>query len=92
MKPYYECHITFDGDEGKHITESLGWTYSRIDGDPTLGNGVRQYATIHINTRSPQDVVEQMLLSTADTMRHRGLRITRAKIELVLFDKRYPTS
>lgn len=88
MKPYYECHITFEGDNGEAIVKSLGWAYSRIDGDPVMGKGVRQYAIIQANQRNPQDQVAKLLMATANAMRERGLKVTRIKIELVLFDQR----
>lgn len=70
IKPYYECHITFDGD-------------------PTMGAGVRQYATKHFNTRVPQAQIWDEMQDNKQVLENAGLRVTRCKIEKVLRDERY---
>lgn len=88
---YYECHITMMGDPEvvKAAVERHGWKYSRIDGDPVMGPGVKQYATRHYNERMGHDTVLTVLLETASRIGSvPGIEITRRKTELVLFDDR----
>lgn len=94
---YYECHITCIGNPDKlqSVIESLGWKFSKIDGDPTLGNGVKCYATKHYNKRLSKAEVAWALEATAETIRIAGaslgckFRVLREKIELVIHDVRH---
>lgn len=94
-KAYYECHITFEGDDivGEAVCFKNKWTYSRIDGDPIMGEGVRQYATKHfnVNKRTQASIWEEMQ-KIRKTFESEGLIVTRCKIELVVQDERYGSS
>lgn len=89
MKQYYECHITLR--PRFHLAQdvlNLGWTFSQIDGDPDLGEGVKAYATKHFNTRKRVENVIAELTRTAFALREIGYYVLREKVELVIYDKR----
>jgi hypothetical protein len=89
-KQYYECHITLedDPDKVKIACRDIGWKYSRIDGDPVLGKGLKCYATKHFNYKLDESVVLELLNNAADEMKLSGLKVTRRKVEKVLHDDR----
>ena len=88
-KQYYECHITLEGDPAllKHAVENLKWKFSKIDGDPVMGAGVKCYATRHYNVRWPERDVLSFLHTTAAELAL-NFTVTRKKIELVIYDDR----
>lgn len=91
MKQYYECHITISGmgsTWAERTVKEAGWIYSRIDGDPDLGPGTKQYATKHFNKRKSVEKVIAELQRVALALRLQGLEVLREKIELVIYDKR----
>lgn len=92
-KSYYECHITMLGDPKKvePLVKSLKWKFSAIDGDPTLGDGIKLYATRHYNSRMEQGRVLDELLITATKLEEFGIEVIRRKIELVIYDDRSST-
>lgn len=88
---YFECHVTLQGDKDhiKPIVESTGWTFSAIDGDPNMGDGVKCYATTQLNAtkfdcQQAVNAVEQC----ANVLHAAGMTILRKKVELVVFDSR----
>jgi len=86
----FECHITMKGDRFflERIVKTLkhGWSFSCIDGDPVLGYGVFCYATNHFpSLRDAKFEVGQALMILEDE----GIKPTRAKIEHVIWDKRF---
>ena len=88
-KPYYECHVTFMADKDfKEQVEALGWRYSRIDGDPMLGAGVKTYATKHFNAKLHLDVVVEAVNTAATMLAMKGARVQRVKVEVVVYDIR----
>jgi len=87
---YYEFHITMIGDPTtikKHV-EDAGWKFSAIDGDPSLGDGVKCYATSHMNSKKSAEQALEHLQNTAGVLRSKGCVIVREKIELVIYDTR----
>ena len=92
---YYETHITMIGDpqEIKPVVEMLKWKFSVIDGDPSLGNGVRCYATKHWkSTRNQEDcLVDLRLMAESLEYACRTCKVIRRKIELVIYDDRSRT-
>lgn len=88
-KRYYECHITMSGkpDIAKKITELSGWKFSKIDGDTTLGEGLKCYTTKQYNVKYAlefiTDIVEEVAL---ELQRFGNLKILRSKVELVVHD------
>lgn len=91
MKPYYECHITMLGHtpELEKLVKGFGWLYSKIDGDPNLGAGVKCYATIQLNVgQYTQDQVISILEEIAERLAKEGAKVLRTKVELVVYDNR----
>lgn len=90
MTQYYECHITVEGNKelAEHCIAAFGWKFSAIDGDPSLGDGVKCYATIHYNNRVPLVEVIDRVQSAAKKLRNDGLNVVREKVEMVVYDTR----
>lgn len=87
---YYECHITMVGDPVKirPWVEGLKWKFSCIDGDVTLGDGIKCYATRMFNRRFSQDFVQGQLFKVAAELVSVGCEVIRRKIERVIYDDR----
>lgn len=93
-KKYYELHVTF---KGPSLIEYLHchfepppkpWTYSRIDGDPMFGEGVKQYLTTHCTVdRTIEDLVSNELANAKRWLIARGFTVLRSKVELVVHDE-----
>lgn len=90
---YYECHITILGDPNliRPVVEDIKWKFSYINGDPTLGNGIRCYATALFSDKLSVYKVKQFINSTAAELKNKGLTIVRQKIEKTLYDERTDT-
>lgn len=88
MKQYYECHVTFLSDGIEAPSNPKGWKFSRIDGDPTLGDGVKSYLTRHYPARLGHGQVVQHLNQAARSLSAQGYRVLRLKVELVVYDER----
>lgn len=86
---YYECHITMEvgPKTSKYAVELMGWKFSQIDGDPSLGDGPREYATIHASPNADliHTVVPRMQ-KTAEFLKWLGFNVVRQKVELVMYD------
>lgn len=86
-----ECHITIRCalhriDFLRAYIEESGWSFSRIAGDPLLGDYIFCYATSHFTSeiqshKETHDV--SLLLQSA------GFDVLRRKIERVILDQRY---
>ena len=90
MSQYYECHITIEGDKDlieRRVT-AHGWKFSSIDGDPSLGEGVKCYATTHYNNRIPLMEVIDNVQFVARHYREEGFTVLREKVEIVVYDTR----
>lgn len=94
-KPYYEVHITMEDGHGaalrdriKYLLSSYNWKYSRIDGDPILGDGVKQYATRHYHRRTQMEYVRMQLDLMHLDLERIGAIVVRKKIEAVLVDEK----
>lgn len=93
-KQYYECHITMLGDKDtiRIPVELRHWKFSAIDGDPTLGDGIKCYATRHFNYKLPEEEVLTRLELMANYLRDTcGIEVIRRKIERVIYDDRSST-
>ncbi len=96
-KTYYECHVTIETEHKalvQKVVEKLKWKFSAIDGDPSLGDGVKCYATRHFNARLPADDVVTELHRVAQAIDYgcaNGAKILRRKVELVIYDDRSST-
>lgn len=91
MKPYHELHVTYMDADGATPPEFKGWSHSAIAGDIILGEGRKQYLTMHASGSASQVVLIEGMERVADDLRARGLTVLRTKVELVLYDKRTPT-
>lgn len=93
VSSYYESHITMLGkpEELRPFVETLGWKFSAIDGDPTLGPGVKCYATQHNRVSLSQTVVLSALNVSADWLENQGIEVIRRKVEKVIHDDRSNT-
>ena len=96
LSPYYECHITCEVDKRrplKHIVEQeLGWKFSCIDGDPSLGIGIKCYATQHFRGGRLRDEVILIMDKTAKLLEADGFKVLRQKVELVIYDTKLKRS
>lgn len=92
MKEYYECHITMlarDFAVAEMVTKTTGWTFSKIDGDPDLGEGVKCYATKHFNCdRMTKEEVIGALNDAAHLIACSMIEVIRRKVERVIYDDR----
>lgn len=94
---YYESHHTFDVPQLqaglafdveaqlKYIAEDHGMKFSKIDGDPLLGDKVYGYITCHTPTEAM--MWERWKFLELD-LNFSDLRFIRRKIEHVIFDER----
>jgi hypothetical protein len=88
---YYECHITMEGDKAfiEAQVKAIGWTFSAIDKDIILGDGVKCYATHHYNSvKYTKEEVISKVTHYAHQLRGNGCRVIREKVELVIHDVR----
>jgi hypothetical protein len=89
---YYECHITMEPNAFKEshiqlVVEKLGWKFSKIDGDPALGTGTRYYATANFGKQMGKRAVIAHMSQVAHHLDMGfGLKVVRAKVEVVIFD------
>lgn len=92
MTPYYECHITLEGDPIliKQVVQEYEWKFSRIDGDPVLGAGVKCYATKHFNSslHKEEEVITELRNAAMEFETLYRIPVIRQKVELVIFDSR----
>lgn len=91
FRPYYELHITLEGNPNviKSKVEKNGWSFSAIDNDIVLGTGVKCYATKHMSTMSETDEsIKKYIEWRATELRKEGLTVIRTKVELVIYDSR----
>lgn len=91
---YYECHVTFTTPTG--LDPGIrGWKFSRIDGDPVLGRGVKSYLTRQFKDSRPLREVIDEVEFTAAMLRDSGpeFNVLRTKVEHVCYDsKQLPES
>jgi hypothetical protein len=83
----YEVHITvpaaFDEETISGIAESYYWKFSKIAGDPVLGDAIYFYLTRHRDQYLP---ARADMAHMAETLAAHGIDVLRAKIEHVIFD------
>lgn len=92
-KQYYECHITMLGDPVviRPFVEELKWKFSCIDGDPSLGDGLKCYATYFFNAKLTEQAVINKLQAVGMALRTVGINVIRLKTERVVYDTRRDT-
>ena len=86
MKDYYELHITFVGDGSVPIVD--GWSHSAIAGDIILGDGSKQYLTMHAHRDSALTALVLDMEKVADRLSASGRKVLRTKVERVVYDNR----
>ena len=85
----YEAHITFHGFESsgvKGLTQIVGGKFSRMEGDPVLGDDRYCYLTMH-----SEDVegLKAWMKSVAEMARSHYIYPIREKIEQIIYDHRF---
>lgn len=85
---YYECHITIGPHHlsSRSLVEAMGWKFSYINGDPSFGEGSREYATQHADARINLEDVKAAMDRDAHILRQNGFPVIRQKVELVVYD------
>lgn len=89
---YYECHITCKAENIASIRQHVldgKWLFSKIDGDPDLGPGVKCYATKQLSIVWHETAVIEQLEQFAERLRSKGITVLREKVELIIHDKRH---
>jgi len=82
--PYYEVHITFLGPlKG---TPPRPWKYSRIDGDPVLGKGIKDYLTRQYKGGTEKMLMINDIEIASRRLKSRGHTVLREKIDDVIYD------
>lgn len=86
----YEAHITFMAPKGFQIWTN-GWKFSKIDGDPVLGDGVKCYLTKHFKITNDKHqeacIVAEMRDIQSKIEVFDDVKGTRIKLELIVFDE-----
>lgn len=86
---YFECHVTFTTPTG--LDPGIrGWKFSRIDGDPVLGQGVKSYLTRQFKDSRPLEEVVNEVEFAAAQLRDSGPEfvVLRTKVEHVCYDSK----
>lgn len=88
MSKGYECHLTFTGDSALTAAYHADdrWKFSRIEGDPFLGQQTYCYLTAW---GAYQNILEGEMWTKIEEVKKYGLPLVRAKIEHIIFDRRY---
>lgn len=86
----YEIHITLRPPSDKYAelqyrarAQEFGWKFSKIDGDPVLGDAVWHYLTTHRHSKA------DALTALKHMAAHFPGLVVREKIELIVYDTRY---
>ena len=86
----FECHITVQVKDAAIATDVAGalhWKTSEIKRDPVLGDASHFYLTTHSDAA---DVMQARMCLCVSTLTDFGVRVIREKVELIIFDARYP--
>lgn len=83
----FECHLTFSIGFAASVQSYAhdGWKFSKIDGDPVLGDKVFCYLTAYDD--NIVDMLNRMNAKAA-FLQQVGVPVIRKKIELILVDER----
>lgn len=83
MKEYWEAHVTF------YSQKELGyptWKFSKIDGDPVLGKGIKMYLTKQFKGSVPIESILEEMRGVTKHIWDSGAESFRRKVERVVFD------
>jgi len=86
----FECHITVQClmhriDFLRSYIETYGWSFSRIAGDPLLGDFIFCYATNHFDKETD---AHKHTMMVSEYLIKEGFDVRRRKIEKVVLDQR----
>lgn len=89
----YECHLTFEAKWAKQIEEAsdaltqagVPWKFSKIDGDPILGENIYCYLTKH--SENGWSMIEEVPLVMNFTI----VEPIRVKLEKIMYDTKTGT-
>ena len=82
----YECHITCNRDDHsivQNVGEPAGWKFSKIDGDPLLGQKVFCYLTRH---HRDFEALKSLMQAMTSALKIVGVEVVREKIEHIIYD------
>lgn len=89
----YECHITLEipanlRDTFKQTLKDhfSDWHYSAIDGDQTIGAGVKVYASRHYPANKNIDNIFMDMQTVGLKLSSLGYNVIRKKIEIIVYD------
>lgn len=82
---YYEVHITLVTDK---IPDLKSWSYSKIDKDIVLGEGVKSYLTKHFTKHKTVEEITLELEQAKEELIQKGFTVLRTKIESVIYDSK----
>lgn len=92
---YYECHITLNESDPEQIQDlenalnRVEWRFSKIDGDPVLGKGIKCYGTRHYNYNlNKPDAIIQTVENCGMWLKSIGYNVVRTKVEIVIYDNK----
>lgn len=89
-----ECHITLDKPEqfrnAELLGRSMGFHFSKIDGDEVMGPGVKGYLTRSSDAEF-KDQFEDKLTDMCTVLEANDVRWSRRKIEHIVLDERNDT-
>ena len=83
MKKYYEAHVTFNSTNEIYYPT---WKFSRIDGDPILGKGIKMYLTKQFKETVTLQANQEEMSVVSQHVYFMGGQPLRTKIELVVYD------
>jgi hypothetical protein len=87
----YECHITMlgDADQIEQVVNGTDWHFSKIDGDPVLGVGVKCYATKNYKkSEMSLDNCVSTMETVAESIKEQHIEVVRMKVEEIVYDRR----
>jgi hypothetical protein len=92
--PKFEIHLTFEGSHAERVEQLQFksdnvwrfWKFSKIDGDPVLGQGVRAYLSAYSFTK--EGALTTIAAAKAN-LEQEEIKLCREKIEQIVHDIEY---
>lgn len=85
----FEAHVTCDRSQSlivQKVADSIGWTFSAIDGDPIMGKQAYCYLTAY--DTSGHALMVRMLNEVRPLLDRHGVEPLRFKIEEIVYDSK----